>query len=64
MTTPLQPVAGLGWRPRLVALDVDGTLVDRDGVLGADMADALRRVVAAGVPVVLAAVGGAGPAGQ
>jgi hydroxymethylpyrimidine pyrophosphatase-like HAD family hydrolase len=54
MTTPFQPVTGLGWRPRLVALDVDGTLVDRDGVLAGDMADAISRVVAAGVPVVLA----------
>ncbi len=38
----------------MVALDVDGTLVDRDGVLSEAMADAIGRVVAAGVPVVLA----------
>ena len=43
-----------GWRPRMGALDVDGTVVDRDGVLGPDMADAIARVLAAGVPVVLA----------
>ena len=38
----------------MVALDVDGTVVDRDGVLAPEMADAIARVVAAGVPVVLA----------
>jgi len=38
----------------MVALDVDGTVVDRDGVLAQPMADALALVVAAGVPVVLA----------
>ena len=43
-----------GWRPRLVALDVDGTVVDRDGVLGPDMAEAIKAVVQADVPVVLA----------
>ncbi len=41
------------WRPRLVALDVDGTVVDRDGRLGAEMAAAIGRVIDAGVPVVL-----------
>jgi HAD superfamily hydrolase (TIGR01484 family) len=54
MTTSAQPGDRAGWRPRMVALDVDGTLVDRDGVLAAPMADAIARVVAAGVPVVLA----------
>lgn len=47
-------VARPGWRPRLVALDVDGTVVDRDGVLPPEMAEAIGLVVAAGVPVVLA----------
>jgi hydroxymethylpyrimidine pyrophosphatase-like HAD family hydrolase len=42
------------WRPRLVALDIDGTVVDRDGVLPETVRDAVRRVVDAGVPVVLA----------
>jgi 5-amino-6-(5-phospho-D-ribitylamino)uracil phosphatase len=41
------------WRPRLVALDVDGTLVDRDGLLPAPIGEAIDLVVAAGVPVVL-----------
>ncbi len=43
-----------GWRPRLVALDVDGTVVDRFGVLPGVVKDAIAAVVAAGVPVVLA----------
>jgi hydroxymethylpyrimidine pyrophosphatase-like HAD family hydrolase len=42
------------WRPGLVALDIDGTLVDHDGSLPAAVRDAVARVVAAGVPVVLA----------
>ncbi len=44
----------LSWRPQLVALDVDGTLVDYDGVLAPAMAAAVQTVVDAGVPVVLA----------
>lgn len=40
--------------PRLVALDIDGTLVDHDGVLPPSVTQAVRRVVDAGVPVVLA----------
>ena len=54
MTDADEPVNGTGWRPRLVALDVDGTVVDRDGVLPAAMAEAIALVLAAGVPVVLA----------
>ncbi|MGY4718819.1 HAD family hydrolase [Naumannella huperziae] len=42
------------WRPKLVALDIDGTLVDHEGVLPPDVHAAVRRVVDAGVPVVLA----------
>ncbi len=42
-----------GWRPRLLALDVDGTVVDHDGELPVAVADAISSVVAAGVPVVL-----------
>ncbi|MDO5735010.1 MAG: HAD family hydrolase [Propionibacteriaceae bacterium] len=37
----------------MVALDIDGTLVDGDGVLRDDVHDAVRRILAAGVPVVL-----------
>jgi hydroxymethylpyrimidine pyrophosphatase-like HAD family hydrolase len=43
-----------GWRPRMVACDVDGTLVDRDGRLPPAVGAAIASVVAAGVPVVLA----------
>ena len=42
-----------GWRPGLVAFDVDGTLVDRNGELPGAVKDAIASVVAAGVPVVL-----------
>lgn len=52
--TAFVPETRAGWRPRMVALDVDGTVVDRDGVLAPEMADAIGRVLAAGVPVVLA----------
>jgi len=41
------------WRPRLVALDVDGTIVDRDGHLPSEVGEAIAAVVAAGVPVIL-----------
>ena len=44
---------GDGWRPRLVALDIDGTVVDRNGVLPPSVGGAITRVVEAGVPVVL-----------
>ena len=54
MSEENQPGDRAGWRPRLVALDVDGTVVDRDGVLPPAMAEAVGLVLAAGVPVVLA----------
>jgi HAD superfamily hydrolase (TIGR01484 family) len=43
-----------GWSPGLVALDVDGTVVDRNGALPEPVGAAIKSVVAAGVPVVLA----------
>jgi 5-amino-6-(5-phospho-D-ribitylamino)uracil phosphatase len=42
-----------GWSPGLVALDVDGTVVDRYGALPDAVGTAIKSVVAAGVPVVL-----------
>lgn len=42
------------WRPGLVALDIDGTVVDHDGLLPEQVRAAVGLVVAAGVPVVLA----------
>lgn len=43
-----------GWRPGLVALDIDGTIVDHYGFMPDAIRDAIRLVVDAGVPVVLA----------
>lgn len=39
--------------PRLVALDVDGTLVDESNIVTDQVRDAIGRVRAAGVPVIL-----------
>lgn len=41
------------FRPKLVALDVDGTLVDERNDISPVTADAVRRVVDAGIPVVV-----------
>ncbi|MGL4832416.1 MAG: HAD family hydrolase [Propionibacteriaceae bacterium] len=42
------------WRPALVALDIDGTLVDHDGVMPAEIIEAITQVKQAGVPIVIA----------
>jgi HAD superfamily hydrolase (TIGR01484 family) len=47
------PASGPGWRPRLVALDADGTVVDRNGLLPEPIREAIGAVVEAGVPVVV-----------
>lgn len=44
----------MDFRPQLVALDIDGTLVDRQGNLPAEVRAAVERVVASDTPVVLA----------
>jgi 5-amino-6-(5-phospho-D-ribitylamino)uracil phosphatase len=44
----------MSWRPKLVALDVDGTVVDRDGKLPEGVRDVVGRLVDAGILVVLA----------
>lgn len=49
----MSTAAGPHWRPKMVAFDVDGTLVDRNGALPAVIASAAALVVEAGVPVVL-----------
>jgi 5-amino-6-(5-phospho-D-ribitylamino)uracil phosphatase len=41
------------WKPRVVALDIDGTIVDHEGVLPEEMRRTIRRVAMAGVPVIL-----------
>lgn len=44
----------MSWRPALVALDVDGTLLDFDGTLSPAVAEAVRRTRDAGIHVVIA----------
>lgn len=44
----------MNWRPDLVALDIDGTLLEHDGTLPEHVHSAVRRVVDSGTPVVLA----------
>lgn len=41
------------WRPQVVALDIDGTIVDHEGVLSEQMRRTIRRIAMAGVPVIL-----------
>ncbi|MFW6599100.1 HAD family hydrolase [Propionibacteriaceae bacterium Y2011] len=43
-----------GWSPKMVALDIDGTLVDDLGNMLPSVRSAVRRVVEAGIPAVLA----------
>lgn len=40
------------WRPKLVALDIDGTTVDQTSVVPPSLAEKLREIDARGVPVV------------
>ncbi len=42
-----------GFRPRLVALDVDGTLVDYDNTMSPAVRTAVRQVAEGGLPVVI-----------
>ena len=42
-----------GWRPGLVALDIDGTLVDHTDQISDQVVAGVEKVVACGVPVVL-----------
>ncbi|MCL3817219.1 HAD family hydrolase [Aeromicrobium wangtongii] len=42
-----------GWRPKLVALDVDGTLVDNSNVMSAAVRDAVRSIREAGIETVI-----------
>lgn len=50
-TTP--EATNSSWRPGLVALDIDGTVVDWDGNLPPAVYDVVQRILAAEVPVVL-----------
>ena len=47
-----QPARG-AWRPKLVALDIDGTLVDPYEHVSTPVRDAIGRTLVAGVPVVI-----------
>lgn len=42
------------FRPHLVAFDIDGTLVDREGVLPDELVGAVERIKRTGTPIVLA----------
>lgn len=42
-----------GWIPKAIAVDIDGTLTDEDKVLHTGAIQALRRLEAAGIPVIL-----------
>src|SRR5690606_7604371 len=57
-TVPRRPRAAraeaMTWRPALVALDVDGTLLHLDGTLAPGVAAAVDRARAAGAHVVIA----------
>ena len=44
-----------GWRPKVVAVDIDGTLTDGMKQLDTGAVEALRRLEVAGIPVVLKA---------
>lgn len=43
-----------GWRPKIVAVDIDGTLTDGNKQMDTSAILALRRLEAAGIPVILA----------
>lgn len=44
----------MSWRPRLIALDVDGTVVDRNGKLPDPIRDVVGELIKSGIRVVLA----------
>lgn len=50
---PARSPAATGWRPALVATDLDGTLLGADGLVSPANVEALAAVSAAGVPYVL-----------
>ena len=43
-----------GWKPKLVAVDIDGTLTDTEKLLNMEAIESLRRLEKAGIPVTLA----------
>ena len=43
-----------GWRPKAIAVDIDGTITDYNKKLHLEAIEALRRLEDAGIPVILA----------
>lgn len=43
-----------GWKPRAIAVDIDGTITDYNKILHLEAIEALRRLEDAGIPVILA----------
>ena len=42
------------WKPKVVAVDIDGTLTNENKLIEPSVIDALQRLEAAGIPVILA----------
>ena len=43
-----------GWRPKAIAVDIDGTITDYNKKLHLEAIESLRRLEEAGIPVILA----------
>ena len=43
-----------GWKPKAIAVDIDGTITDYNKILHLEAIEALRRLEDAGIPVILA----------
>ena len=43
-----------GWIPKAIAVDIDGTLTDSNKEIYLEAIEALRRLEAAGIPIILA----------
>ena len=42
------------WKPKVVAVDIDGTLTNENKLIEPSVIDALQRLEKAGIPVILA----------
>ena len=42
------------WKPKVVAVDIDGTLTNENKLIEPSVIDALQRLENAGIPVILA----------
>ena len=43
-----------GWKPKAIAVDIDGTITDYNKKLHLEAINALRRIEEAGIPIILA----------